>query len=342
MKRILLSAFLATVGMAVSAQNVTVVKEKTLPEGHCLQVVEDAQGHLFRQLVKPVDSKAVATNHAAKATTADEVTFYEGFEDYQEDYGMNWIPANWTEINTPANVPTDEQLKHNINMTWMVYLSSNFYQDMTTDGTKEAFIHFGYVDNENNLTAAAQDEWLVSPEMTLAANETLHFLLQADYFDVYDVTDFDWSALTYPNPRTVVNTLKVMLSENDGETWTEVWDLAKNVTDQLTDVQCYDNSDLHIRRQHVSLADYAGKQVKLAFRYVRDEGDWKGNSMIVDSITVSHPSATAIENVTDNAPQTDLTEYFSVNGCRLASSRPSAKGVYLERRNGVTRKVTVK
>ena len=92
---------------------------------------------------------------------------------------------------------------------------------------------------ENQMTAAAQDEWLVSPEMTLAANETLHFLLQADYFDVYDVTDFDWSALTYPNPRTVVNTLKVMLSENDGETWTEVWDLAKNVTDQLTDVQCY-------------------------------------------------------------------------------------------------------
>ena len=195
---------------------------------------------------------------------------------------------------------------------------------------------------ENQMTAAAQDEWLVSPEMTLAANETLHFLLQADYFDVYDVTDFDWSALTYPNPRTVVNTLKVMLSENDGETWTEVWDLAKNVTDQLTDVQCYDNSDLRIRRQHVSLADYAGKQVKLAFRYVRDEGGWKGNSMIVDSITVSHPSATAIENVNNNAPQTDLTEYFTVNGCRLASSRPSAKGLYLERKNGVTRKVTVK
>ena len=213
---------------------------------------------------------------------------------------------------------------------------------MTTDGTKEAFIHFGYKDDTYGLTAAAQDEWLVSPEVTLASNETLHFLLQADYMNVYNCNDFDWSTATWPNEREVVNTLKIMVTEDDGKNWTEVWDLAKNVTDKLTDRECYDASDLKIRPQAVDLSAYAGKTVKVAFRYWRVGIDWTGNSMIVDGVTISHPSPAGIDNVKANGSQNAAAEYFTVNGMRVSNVKPATKGLYIERKNGVARKVVVK
>lgn len=341
MKKVLLSVCMAIAAMSVSAQNLTVLSEKTLPMGNKMQVVKDAQGRIFRKLVKPEGYKAAATAPVKEAASDDIVTFYEGFENYRTNFGMDWIPGDWSEINTPENIPTEEFLSHNINMSWYVYESSNFYQDMTTDGTKEAFIHFGYNDKTYGLTAAAQDEWLVSPEITLASNETLHFLLQADYMDVYDVNDFDWSHIKYPEPRTLVNTLKVMLTEDDGKNWTEVWDLAKNVTDKLTDRECYDASDLKIRPQAVDLSAYAGKTVKLAFRYWR-EGSFAGNSMIVDGVTISHPSPAGIENVKANGSQNAAAEYFTVNGMRVSNVKPATKGLYIERKNGVARKVVVK
>ena len=192
------------------------------------------------------------------------------------------------------------------------------------------------------MTAAAQDEWLVSPEVTLASNETLHFLLQADYMNVYNCNDFDWSQKKYPEPREVVNTMKVMVSEDDGKNWTEVWDLAKNVTDKLTDRECYDASDLKIRPQAVDLSAYAGKTVKVAFRYWRVGIDWTGNSMIVDGVTISHPSPAGIENVKANGSQSAAAEYFTVNGMRVSNVKPATKGLYIERKNGVARKVVVK
>ena len=342
MKKVLLSVCMAIAAMSVSAQNLTVLSEKTLPMGNKMQVVKDAQGRIFRKLVKPEGYKAAATAPVKEAASDDIVTFYEGFENYRTNFGMDWIPVDWSEINTPENVPTEDQLAHNINMTWLVYESSNLYQDMTTDGTKEAFIHFGYNDDTHGLTSADQDEWLVSPEVTLASNETLHFLLQADYFDVYNINDFDWNTATWPNGRgEAVNTLKIMVTEDDGKNWTEVWDLAKNVTDKLTERECYDASDLKIRPQAVDLSAYAGKTVKVAFRYWR-VGVGTGNSMIVDGVTISHPSPAGIDNVKVNGSQSAAAEYFTVNGMRVSNVKPATKGLYIERKNGVARKVVVK
>lgn len=342
MKKVLLSVCMAIAAMNVSAQNLTVIAEKTLPMGNKMQILKDADGRLTRRLVKPEVYKAAAATAPIKAAADDIETYYEGFENYRTNFGMDWIPVDWSEINTPENIPTDDQLAHNVNMSWYVYESSNFYQEMTTDGTKEAFIHFGYESDTYGLTAAAQDEWLVSPEVTLASNETLHFLLQADYMNVYNCNDFDWSTATWPNEREVVNTLKIMVTEDDGKNWTEVWDLAKNVTDKLTDRECYDASDLKIRPQAVDLSAYAGKTVKVAFRYWRVGIDWTGNSMIVDGVTISHPSPAGIENVKANGSQNAAAEYFTVNGMRVSNVKPATKGLYIERKNGVARKVVVK
>ena len=115
MKKVLLSVCMAIAAMSVSAQNLTVLSEKTLPMGNKMQVVKDAQGRIFRKLVKPEGYKAAATAPVKEAAADDIVTFYEGFENYRTNFGMDWIPVDWSEINTPENVPTDDQLAHNIN-----------------------------------------------------------------------------------------------------------------------------------------------------------------------------------------------------------------------------------
>ncbi len=69
--------------------------------------------------------------------------------------------------------------------------------------------------------------------MRLEQNEELHFLLQADFFSVYDwVNDYDFSAGIYRD-RNVVNTLKVMVTTEGGDVWDEVWDLRSTLTVRL-------------------------------------------------------------------------------------------------------------
>lgn len=80
MKKVLLSVCMAIAAMSVSAQNLTVLSEKTLPMGNKMQVVKDAQGRIFRKLVKPEGYKAAATAPVKAAASDDIVTFYEGFE----------------------------------------------------------------------------------------------------------------------------------------------------------------------------------------------------------------------------------------------------------------------
>lgn len=345
MKNAILLGLAVAMATTVSAQNLTVMSSRDLPAGHKMQIVQDARGCEFRHLVKPAAQQLAPDAPSARINFEEPpvVTYYEGFEGYDESYGLNWLPEGWTRKNTPENTPTAEQLAHNINNTWYSYTSSNMFQDLTTDGTKEAFIHFGYANETYGLTNAAQDEWMITPSITLDNNkkETLQFLLQADYFDVYDCDKFDWSALTYAAGRTVVNTLKIMVSEDNGATWKCVWDLADDVCSKLTDKECYDASDLTLTTQEASLADYAGKTVKIGFRYVRKGGGFYGNSMIVDAVKVQHPASDDTDGVDGIKADTNApAEYFTTDGVRL-SGKPSQHGVYMQRKGGATRKVAL-
>ena len=101
--------------------------------------------------------------------------------------------------------------------------------------------------------------------------------------------------------------MKVMISTDGGEHWGEIWDLSEDVTSLLTDRQVYDGSGLRVRYFDIDLSDYAGKDVKLAWRYMRDEGDNAGNSMIVDGIKITHPVSSAIHDVKTATATTNTT-----------------------------------
>lgn len=136
MKKQLLLALALVATCAASAQ--TVLETKSLPAGHEMQVVKDQQGRIFKRLVKPQGETLINAAPVQKAQKVEddiETTFYEGFEGWQLSYGMNWLPEDWSQINTKENIPTQEMLDHNINNTWYCYESSNMYQEFTPDGT---------------------------------------------------------------------------------------------------------------------------------------------------------------------------------------------------------------
>lgn len=259
----------------------TVLESRKMTDNISLQVIRDSKGRIFRQRVangespKPLPSSPLRTSGNNQGTV-----FYEGFEGYQTSYGINWIPEDWTEINSPHHVPTPEALSHNVNNSWYVYFTSDMFQAISPDGECEAFIHFPY-DGGYGSSDDASDEWLVSPSIEIGDNQTLSFLHQGDTFAIYS---YDWNTGKFDRSRPVCNML-AMLSEDDGENWTEIWNFAENELQDKTDDYLYSHPLEYVERR-VSLSPWAGKTVKIAFRYICDGGGWEGCSMMIDGVKV--------------------------------------------------------
>ena len=266
---------------------------------------------------------------AQKVEDDIETTYYEGFEGWQQSFGINWIPDDWTEINTEANIPTEDMLKHNVNNTWFCYESTNMYQDFTPDGMCEAFIHFGYTNETFGLGPAAQDEWLISPVISLKDKETLQFILQADYISVYDCDKFDWYKLAY-DERILVNTMKVMISTDGGENWGEISGPARGR-------HLAAHGPGNLRRQWS-----AGEILRHRSRRLCWQGREAGlalcaNSMVLDGIKITHPVSSAIHDVKTSVSQ---DEYYDMNGVKI-NGKPSKKGLYIHKGEGKTEKVII-
>lgn len=276
------------------APSVTVLESVVKSDRCVLQNVEDASGHIYRRHL--IDGKSMGMHRSAPLRTeaTSGKTFYESFEGYDEWMGLNWIPAGWSKINTPEHAPTELNLQHNINNSWYVYYSTDGWGfTATTDGEKEAFIHFGYDAEYDGYgsSSAAQDEWLVTPDVLLGEEETLSFMLEAEPFSAYPI---DWDNWCVADRSHAECNMQVMLTADNGETWTCIWDWEKDYISGLTERYIM-NSELEWNTFSVSLAAYAGRDVRIAFRYLRDAGDFVGNSMCVDAVTVSHATAPEYE-----------------------------------------------
>lgn len=266
-----------------------------------------------------------------------DITLYEGFEGGSGDIKADWIPDGWTEINTPDAEPTQLQLSHNVNNSWWCSESSDMYQDMTIDGTKEMYIHFSYDGDWCN--DAAQDEWLVSPEVTLTEDEQLHFLHQGDIFKAFDYSKFDVNSMKF-SERVKTHTMKVMITTDGGASWDELWDWADAVAPGMTDRELWDEGYLHLKSYTIDLGEYARKSVKIAFRYMRDQGDNVGNSMILDRVVIDHPKSASLK--VEVADEYDgPVRYYDLNG-RMVDYSSAAPGIYIERAGGKTARKVIK
>lgn len=276
---------------AVNSQR-TVLSQKEMAPGIVKRLVRDKEGYVYADMIKNGVVSKGRQNIRPVTKAPGGATFYEGFEGHVDE--LDWLPEGWTEVNTPENKPTEEMCRHNINNSWAGQdTGDGYWTAITPDGRKECWIHFTYKWNYKNDAgeeisgeAASQDEWLITPEITVGAADDLYFLAEADLGSVYY---FDWDTMTYS--RDIIDTdLEVLITTDNGENWTTLWKLSDDVCSRMSDSEMYDAmAELNYYTYNVSLSDYRGKTVKIAFRYINDLSVGWGNSMAVDAVTVAAP-----------------------------------------------------
>ena len=271
---------------------VSVVSSRDISDGRVLQVVELPDGRLCRRVlpkfgagndqIEAVAPKAVMP---IKPTEAESTYFFENFESW-DGVTYDWIPAGWTDISKcdPPSVAPEDQ---GINPTWQVEYPS---WDLSIEGRYFARVANNYHSDPATgaLVNESQDEWLITPSLTLNDGEWLYFYLcYHPGWVFFDSQKYTMTALN--------NVMEVHISEDGGETWTAIWSC-------LEDAQNYSNSELYASLASItgtwipvrlSLENYVGKTIKIAFRYVGCNGE----SMAIDCVTVKKPSPTALYTI---------------------------------------------
>lgn len=261
------------------------VAVKKLPGGLKLRVTRTASGALLKQLVKPVAGQSAvkaSKRHLAPAKAESEASLYESFEGW-DGQDEDWVPSNWSRI-----VTADTLKNFNGNCTWHVSSAVSF-GPQPADGNYQATCNAAiqYDDNFNAITYP-QDEWLISPEVTVKANEKLMFT--AGYSPLFlfnTTTGVDWTNMKF-SKREVSATIKVLVREAGGE-WKQLLDVYDLYKDMDFETLFDDYSDVDNYSYILPLADYVGKKVQVAFRYVGADGNVVG----IDAVKIGVPQPQA-------------------------------------------------
>lgn len=252
-----------------------------------LQVVKLPDGTLRKRVVSAFgSSQQPAVEISPKSViraeaTAQGVPFHENFESW-DGKTYDWIPEGWTDVSKvdPPNVAPED---HGINPTWQVESPS---WDVSIDGKYFARIanHY-YSDKETGaLVNKPQDEWLITPTVRLEEDNWLYFYLcYHPGWVFFNSQNYTFTSLN--------NVMQVQISDDGGATWTMLWSC-------LEDAQKYTQRELMNSLAsltgtwipvRVPLTDYAGKDVKVAFRYVGINGE----SMVIDAVSIKKPEPQA-------------------------------------------------
>lgn len=283
---------------AAVAPAVLAVRE--MAPGVTKRIVRDESGRIYMDMVRQGKTTPGRTALRPIVKESSGASFYEGFEGHQGE--LDWLPEGWTEINTEANIPTPEMCAHNINNSWAVEdTGDGYWTDRTSDGVKECWIHFtyswSYKGADGNTVSGgpdAQDEWLITPAINVNAGEDLYFLCE---FDLGSVLAFDWNTMKYDH-SSIDCDLEVLVSTNDGADWQSVWKISEDVCGNMTDDEMYDQmAEMKYAAYNIPLTAYAGRTIKVAFRYTNVGIGFAGNSAAVDAVTVSAPTPEAFYNL---------------------------------------------
>lgn len=275
-----------------------ILKTKSVGGGYVMQIVETKQGFRYKRLLDANNRSLQKSDKrilAQVSASQDGVAFSEDFESWQDSYGLDWIPEGWQEINEPANTV---DLDHNVNNTWYVYYSGGMgFLPMTPDGEKEAFIHFSYdrddPDNPDNVIAAVdQDEWLITPLISVEEYQDLYFAMAYDYSSCYDSKYLDWGTLIYSQRVTVCN-MEVLVQVEGSSEWECILNMEQDYASKMSDMEVFDKG-FNYENFKLDLDKYVGKKIKIAFRYIRTGGDFCGNSVCLDAVKVATPATDAL------------------------------------------------
>lgn len=230
------------------------------------------KGMNIKKINVPVASKSVkpmVKKHRAAEGEQKDVLLYESFENPGDD--MYWLPEGWTQVSYSPVDLGDECHWGAVESSWMLG---------ATDGDWMAMVSFSYDD-----FTAEQDEWLISPEVEMPSEG--EYILSFDaygsgiFFYSLDPENFDFEAWDFIN-RVKLYTVEVLVSADGGE-YEKIFDLEETLADLDADELSMIDGFMP---EQVSLAEYAGKTIKVAFRFVGHEC----NSAAIDAVKIALPS----------------------------------------------------
>ena len=203
----------------------------------------------------------------ASTTLPEGFSLIESFEGW-DGQTSGWLPEGWTLRSEGSPELTDLE-------SWGISGSNATFGISAPEG--QYMMGISFATNE-------QDEWLETPTIEIAPNYELKFSAFIDPSFLFCLDNVDWDNMAFIGEPTIAATLKVMVQPEGGQ-WTELWDAVTPYLNMGLDEILY-NHPAACRNYTISLSEYAGKKVKLAFRYVGIDG----NTMYLDATSVGLPA----------------------------------------------------
>lgn len=253
--------------LKTSRMNATVMSSRQVGKDIKMQVCKDSKGRMFKHIIgaPAINNKVNALQRAA--TSDNGSSFAESFEGFNGE--SSWLPEGWTRKST-------EGLDY-IN-SWFI-AAPNSGTPSPADGDYFAEIIFA---------STEQDEWLITPEVSVPENGILSFYSYFEPVYLFDMSNeyIDWDNLVFIEKH-IAATLQILVSVDGGE-----WTLLKDVSDDYKDMSLMDlfyAQPMGMTKMTLSLGKYNGKKIKVAFRYVGKDG----NSMFIDNVKIGLPELEA-------------------------------------------------
>lgn len=211
-----------------------------------------------------------------KATTPEGYVLYESFEDWNGD-DYTWTPDGWI-VDMRGDVDRDESWTPGSEMPMMPAPSDGQY-------------YYGI-----QFSMGQQDEWLISPYVTVGEGMDLSYWLYLSPLFLFDLNNVDWDTFEFIGDPEVSATLQIWAQEEGGE-----WVMLRDYFDEYKEytlTELFDMEPEGLEKNEVPLTDFYGKKTRVAFRYVGTDG----NTMFIDAIGIGYP---ALEGVRySNPPET--------------------------------------
>lgn len=214
--------------------------------------------------------KAPVAKAITKAEASDGSVLFESFEGW-DGQTVNWVPEGWTLENKGEIESGDE--------TWTPFYPIRYYPG-PADG--ECFMGIFYSDK-------FQDEWLISPEVSLGEGMQLSYYILIEPLWFYNLDKMDWYTYEFEGEKEIIYTVQVLVKPEGAEDWTVLRDYAEEYLD-YSGRELMQISPSELEKHSVSLAEYSGQKVKVAFRYTGTDGQ----SVFIDAINIGLPS---LENI---------------------------------------------
>lgn len=206
-------------------------------------------------------------NSKRQLSSKEGYVLYEDFEAW-DTLDESWLPEGWS---------IDHRDSPQSNRGWK--MTRPVYDPDYIDS--KCITYELFVPTSENEKSPEVDEWIISPEFPVVAGMELTYeTLTSPYY-------YDWSYMD-DNYRisefVTLNDLKVNISEDGGQTWTEIFSHAEDLIRE-TDGDFFKMFKYYMRPFTISLEEYAGKTVRIGFQVV----GYDFNTAFIDNVSVGMP-----------------------------------------------------